>query len=45
MALRNVPTDILYGVGAGAPILLGRDALRPFRLTFDPLNRLIQIAP
>lgn len=45
MALRNVPTDILYGVGAGAPILLGRDALRPFKLTFDPLNRLVQIAP
>lgn len=45
MALRNVPTDILYGVEAGAPILLGRDALRPFSLTFDPLNRLISITP
>jgi predicted aspartyl protease len=45
MALRNVPTDLLYGAEAGAPILLGRDALRPFRLSFDPLNRLISISP
>ena len=45
LALRNVPTDLLYGVEAGAPIILGRDALRPFKLTFDPLNRLISIAP
>jgi hypothetical protein len=45
MALRNVPTDLLYGVEAGAPIILGRDALSPFKLTFDPLNRLISIAP
>lgn len=45
MALRNVPTDLLYGVEAGAPILLGRDALYPFKLAFDPLNRLISITP
>jgi predicted aspartyl protease len=45
MSLRNVPTDLLYGAEAGAPILLGRDALRPFRLSFDPLNRLISISP
>ncbi len=45
MALRNVPTDLLYGVERGAPILLGRDALYPFKLAFDPLNRLISIAP
>jgi predicted aspartyl protease len=45
MALRNVPTDLLYGAEAGAPILLGRDALHPFRLSFDPLNRLISISP
>ena len=45
MTLRAVPTDILYGVEKGAPILLGRDALYPFRLTFDPLQRLIEIAP
>jgi hypothetical protein len=45
LVLRGVPTDVLSGVEAGAPILLGRDALVPFRLTFDPLNRLIEIAP
>ena len=45
MALRNVPTDLLYGVEAGAPILLGREALYPFKLSFDPLNRLISITP
>jgi predicted aspartyl protease len=45
MSLRNVPTDLLYGAEAGAPILLGRDALRPFKLSFDPLNRLISISP
>lgn len=45
MALRNVPTDLLYGAEAGAPIILGRAALNPFKLTFDPLNRLISIAP
>jgi predicted aspartyl protease len=45
MALRNVPTDLLYGAEAGAPIILGRDALSPFKLDFDPLNRLISIAP
>jgi hypothetical protein len=42
LALRNVPTDYLYSAGAGAPILLGRDALRPFEISFDPLNRLIR---
>lgn len=45
LVLRGVPTDLLSGAHAGAPILLGRDALQPFRLTFDPLNRLIRIAP
>lgn len=45
MALRNVPTDLLYGAGGDAPILIGRGALYPFRLSFDPLNRLISIAP
>jgi predicted aspartyl protease len=45
LALRGVPTDLLVGAEAGAPVLLGRDALRPFRLTFDPLNRLIRIEP
>lgn len=45
LELRRVPTDLLSGVASGSPILLGRDALAPFRLTFDPLHRLIQIAP
>lgn len=45
MELRRVPTDMLSGVAKGSPILLGRDALAPFRLTFDPLHRLIKIKP
>jgi predicted aspartyl protease len=45
LVLRGVPTDLVSNAHAGAPILLGRDALQPFRLTFDPLNRLIRIAP
>lgn len=45
LVLRGVPTDLLSGAHAGAPILLGRDALKPFQLTFDPINRLIRIAP
>jgi predicted aspartyl protease len=45
MELRRVPTDLLSGTITGSPILLGREALAPFRLTFDPLHRLIQIAP
>lgn len=45
MALRNVPTDLLSGASAGSPVLLGRDALRPFELTFDPVNRLVRFVP
>lgn len=45
LALRNVPTDFLPAAGAGAPVLLGRDALRPFELSFDPVNRLIRFKP
>ena len=45
LTLRGVPTDILTGVEKDAPILLGRDALYPFRLTFDPVKQLIKIAP
>jgi predicted aspartyl protease len=45
LVLRGVPTDLLLNAHAGAPVLLGRDALQPFELTFDPLNRLIRIAP
>jgi hypothetical protein len=45
LALRNVPTDFLARAEKGAPVLLGREALRPFRLTFDPVNRLIMFDP
>jgi aspartyl protease len=45
MVLRGVPTDLLSGTEKGAPTLLGREALYPFRITFDPLKRLIEIAP
>jgi hypothetical protein len=45
LVLRRVPTDLLAGASAQAPVILGRDALRPFDLTFDPLNRLIRFAP
>jgi predicted aspartyl protease len=45
LVLRGIPTDLLPHARAGSPILLGRDALRPFRLTFDPVNRLIRIVP
>ena len=45
LVLRSVPTDLLSGVVDGSPILLGRDALQPFHLSFDPLHRLILIAP
>lgn len=45
LTLRRVPTDLVSGTEAGAPVLLGLSALRPFRLRFDPLHRLIEIAP
>jgi hypothetical protein len=45
LALQRIPTDLVSGLSPTAPILLGRAALRPFRLSFDLLNRLIEIAP
>jgi hypothetical protein len=42
LVLRGVPTDILFGVEEEAPVILGRDALYPFRITFDPRRRLIE---
>ncbi|MFN2577244.1 MAG: retroviral-like aspartic protease family protein [Pyrinomonadaceae bacterium] len=45
LVLRNVPTDIVYGASLDAPAMLGLNALRPFRLRFDPLHRLIEISP
>lgn len=44
LVLRGVPTDLLVGAHRDAPALLGRDALRPFRLAFDPSARLIRIS-
>jgi len=45
LMLRHVPTEVLIGVERGAPTILGRAVLRPFRLGFDPLHNLIMIAP
>src|ERR1051326_61183 len=45
LTLRRIPTDVISGAEADAPVLLGLSALRPFRLRFDPLHRLIEIAP
>jgi hypothetical protein len=42
LVLRRVPTDILFGVHLDAPVILGRDALYPFKISFDPQQRLIQ---
>jgi hypothetical protein len=45
LTLQRVPTDLIPGAEANAPVLLGLRALRPFRLAFDPVHRLIEIAP
>jgi predicted aspartyl protease len=45
LTLERVPTDLVSGAAAEAPVLLGLAVLRPFRLRFDPLHRLIEIAP
>jgi hypothetical protein len=45
LVLRRVPTDLLTGAANGAPVLLGRDALRPFEISFDPVSRLIRLRP
>lgn len=45
LVLRGVPTDLLVRAQKGAPVILGRDALRPFRLTFDPASRLVMFEP
>jgi len=44
LTLRRIPTDVISGADIDAPVLLGLSALRPFRLSFDPLHRLIEIA-
>jgi predicted aspartyl protease len=45
MVLRNIPTHLLLNASSDAPIILGREALHPFILSFDPVNRLIRIRP
>src|SRR5258706_11027531 len=45
LTLRRIPTDMVSGAEVDAPVLLGLTALRPFKLRFDPLHRLIEIAP
>ena len=45
LTLRRIPTDLVSGAEADAPVLLGLTALRPFRMRFDPLHRLIEIGP
>jgi hypothetical protein len=42
LVLRRVPTDILFGVEDDAPVILGRDVLYPFKISFDPQRRLIE---
>jgi hypothetical protein len=41
LVLRSIPTDILSGVAADAPVILGRGALYPFKISFDPRRRSI----
>ncbi len=45
LVLRGVPTDVLLGAARGTPLILGRRALYPFRITFDPVAQLIAIQP
>lgn len=44
LVLRGIPTDILSGVADDAPIILGRAALYPFKISFDPGRRTIAFA-
>ena len=45
LVLENIPTQLLVGVPSSTPVILGRRALRPFKITFDPVARLIAIEP
>jgi aspartyl protease len=45
LVLNKVPTDLLTGVAPGTPTILGRGALFPFKITFDPASRLIAFEP
>src|ERR1051326_1818228 len=45
LVLNGVPTDVVTGVAAGTPTILGRRALYPFKISFDPVSRLISFEP
>ena len=45
LVLNGVPADVLTGVAPGTPNILGRRALFPFKITFDPVSRLISFEP
>jgi hypothetical protein len=45
LVLNGVPSDVLTGVAPGTPNILGRRALFPFKITFDPVARLISFEP
>ena len=45
LVLNGVPSDVLSGVAPNTPNILGRRALFPFKITFDPIARLISFEP
>ena len=45
LVLNGVPADVLTGVAPGTPIILGRRALFPFKISFDPASKLIAFEP
>ena len=45
LVLNGVPADVLTGVAPNTPTILGRRALFPFKITFDPVARLISFEP
>lgn len=45
LVLNGVPSDVLSGVAPGTPNIIGRRALFPFKITFDPVARLISFEP
>lgn len=45
LVLEKIPTQIISGGDADTPVILGREALRPFEIVFDPVHHLIQFTP
>jgi len=43
LSLQKIPTDLVSGADSDVPVMLGLRALRPFRMRFDPVHRLIEI--